>query len=408
MLEYFTFGRFGVNFQSKRFSAFFRRFWQYGNWVDVVVDDRLPTYRGELMYMHSEDKQEFWSALLEKAYAKLAGSYEALKSGATSEALEDFTGGITEIYDLKQAPSNLFSIIEKGFEIDSMMGCSIEPDPNAFEAQTPQGLVRGHAYSITKAVLVDVVTPKVSGKIPLLRLRNPWGNVEWNGAWRDNSPEWHFIPDHVKESFGLTFDSDGEFWMSYRDFLRYFDRMDVCNLSPDPLIDDLDKSSKKWTMNTFEGEWISGTSAGGCRNFLETFYRNPQFVLNVDKPDKDDEFGMCTIVLALMQKNRRLKRRSEVNFLTIGFSVYKLKDTDLAVKPQNMEFFKYNISVARLPAFINMREVSYRFKLPPGNYLIVPSTYKPNEDGEFLIRVFTECCHTLEENDKAICISRVS
>lgn len=117
---------------------------------------------------------------------------------------------------------------------------------------------------------------------------------------------------------------------------------------------------------------------------------------------------MCTIVLALMQKNRRLKRKADVSFLTIGFALYRLKESDVPEKPQKLDFFKHNISTARLPAFINMREVSYRFKLAPGQYLIVPSTYKPNEDGEFLIRVFTECCHTLVENEKAICINRVS
>lgn len=34
--------------------------------------------------------------------------------------------------------------------------------------------------------------------------------------------------------------------------------------------------------------------------------------------------------------------------------------------------------------------MSCRFKLPPGNYLIVPSTFEPDEEGEFLIRVFSE------------------
>ena len=117
--------------------------------------------------MSSKDKNEFWSALLEKAYAKLHGSYEALIGGTTCEALEDFTGGVTEEFKLADAPGNLFQIIEKGFERNSMMGCYIKPDPDVNEAETPQGLFRGHAYSITKAQMVDIVTPNTTGKIPL-------------------------------------------------------------------------------------------------------------------------------------------------------------------------------------------------------------------------------------------------
>lgn len=53
--------------------------------------------------------------------------------------------------------------------LGSLFGCSIEADPNIFEARLPNGLVKGHAYSITGMRIVDAP----QGKTPLLRIRNP-------------------------------------------------------------------------------------------------------------------------------------------------------------------------------------------------------------------------------------------
>ena len=53
------------------------------------------------------------------------------------------------------------------------------------------------------------------GELPLVRLRNPWGNdAEWVGAWSDRSAEWESLSQEDREAMGISFDNDGEFYMS--------------------------------------------------------------------------------------------------------------------------------------------------------------------------------------------------
>jgi calpain len=107
-----------------------------------------------------------------------------------------FSGGIGEQYELKNSPIDIYKILLKAYERCSMLSCSIDPDPKVHEARTASGLVRGHAYSVTKVVLAKIDTGNKSGLFPLVRVRNPWGNeAEWKGPWSDGSREWSYIPE---------------------------------------------------------------------------------------------------------------------------------------------------------------------------------------------------------------------
>uniref|UniRef100_A0A8C7GHP3 Calpain 9 n=1 Tax=Oncorhynchus kisutch TaxID=8019 RepID=A0A8C7GHP3_ONCKI len=355
------------------------QFWQHNRWLDVVVDDRLPAVRNRLVLLHSASNNEFWSALLEKAYAKLNGSYESLKGGSTLEAMEDFTGGVGETYETKSAPTDLFNIMKKAYDRGSMMGCSIDITSSAeSEAQTASGLVKGHAYSITGLEEVNYRGKKVK----LIRIRNPWGQVEWNGAWSDESREWNVIDSSEKKRILQNSMDDGEFWMEFEDFKANYDKIEICNLTPDSLTDD---TKRKWEVNMFEGNWIRGSTAGGCRNFIDTFWTNPQFKLTL--LHADDNNDKCSVVIALMQKNRRALRKEGLDLQTIGFALYEAPaDEDHLGK----DFFRYNGSKARSKTYINVREISERFTLPPGNYLLVPTTFQPHDEADFIIRIFSE------------------
>ena len=68
-------------------------FYQNGKWEDVLVDDFIPiTYGDRPLNARGSSLDEIWVPLIEKAFAKLNGCYEALISGSESEAFVAMTG----------------------------------------------------------------------------------------------------------------------------------------------------------------------------------------------------------------------------------------------------------------------------------------------------------------------------
>ncbi|KAE8735485.1 Calpain-type cysteine protease DEK1 [Hibiscus syriacus] len=244
------------------------RFCIQGEWVPVVVDDWIPCESpGKPAFATSKKANELWVSILEKAYAKLHGSYEALEGGLVQDALVDLTGGAGEEIDMRSpqaqldlASGRLWSQLLRFKQEGFLLGAG---SPSGSDVHvSSSGIVQGHAYSLLQVREVD--------GHKLVQIRNPWANeVEWNGPWSDSSSEWtdrmrHKLK-HVPQS------KDGIFWMSWQDFQIHFRSIYVCRVYPPEM------------RYSVHGQW-RGYSAGGCQDY-NSWNQNPQFRLRATGQD---------------------------------------------------------------------------------------------------------------------------
>jgi len=241
-----------------------------GRWRSVAVSHTFPCVSWGKLAFSSAARGSLWVPLLEKAWAKLHGSYQAIESGLPSEAFRALTGAPVRYYRLSEARrkrANLSSMTPSGVlrgdayvpgtgaisrdaagdtteEIWSALmeavvsgfpvcgSCGSQDGEERFDSTT--GLVHGHSYTVLCARIAD-------GKRFAL-LRNPWGagrggndlgSGRWHGAFARGGAQW--TARLAKQLAHPALDEDGGsgvFWMPYSDFLQHFSSLDVCRILP--------------------------------------------------------------------------------------------------------------------------------------------------------------------------------
>ena len=201
------------------------------------MDDQFPcaSINSGLAFSRAKGP-ELWVLLLEKAYAKMYGSYFTIEGGDPAIALRDLTGAPVAYLDNCEDNLKLWDFIYGAEQkskhrprprpklslashpLEWIITCYTK-STNVREEQKEIGIVSGHAYSILDAREVNTIL----GKERLLQIRNPWGKFEWKGDWGDSSDKW---TDELKLALGWVHADDGCFWMCLEDFKLYYEGVD--------------------------------------------------------------------------------------------------------------------------------------------------------------------------------------
>ncbi|KAH3869987.1 hypothetical protein DPMN_033165 [Dreissena polymorpha] len=178
--------------------------------------------------------------------------------------------------------------------------------------------------------------------------------------------------------------------MSYEDFIANFDECQMCHLQPDGVNQELSNltNKKNWSVTMYHDAWLKGVTAGGCGNppNQDLYWRNPQFQVHLAETDATDGHKLCTMMVSLMEK----ERPDVESKVAVGFDVYQVDSRQR--RPLDGKSLPRSALIHRegTGTYQHYREVARRFQLAPGYYVIIPSTFNPHQEADFLLRVYTE------------------
>jgi len=353
------------------------KFYKEGNWINVYIDDSVPcSSLNRPLFTRPAKEEEIWACLIEKAYAKLHGRYEALLGGHVEYALRDITGGAVSKVPLDT--TRRWTVVEKDtlwarlcawFE-QGVVGCEHRV------SNTADGINEGHKLAqagILQGLAYSVCNVLESEGNRLVKMRNAWGKGGFQGEWSSISEKWD---QNIETAKAARFSRapEGTFWMSFDEFMSIFNTIYVCRLP-----------ESDWSFVRRQGKFVE--KGGGSTN-SPLWPMNDQYFLVIKEESE--------VVVCLTQEDDKYHAVSQAGSAAvtgqgdaksaIGFIVHSADFDDLH-EAKKITKISQATTQAMVSPFRAERDVSLSVKLQPGNYAICPMTFQPDSPGTYWITV---------------------
>ena len=201
-----------------------------GSWRRIVIDDALPIDSMGRLENCQFSRNRVWPCLLEKAFAKVCGSYRKTSYVGLAEALVMLTGQSTFQVDVKELfqkeKRQLWKDLSEYQQAGILMTGAIYDDSALFgetDCMTANGLRRNHAYTVLETM--SIILDQTGEVLSLVKLRDPHGRTKYTGQWNPGCPRW---PASLRQK--IHGNDRGVFCMTWQDFLATFHEINICKV----------------------------------------------------------------------------------------------------------------------------------------------------------------------------------
>ena len=247
-----------------------------------MIDDNFPANENKnfkkFAFSHCRNR-EIWVNLLEKAWAKINGCYAQIGGNFSPyEIFDILTEAYTEVINLNKNKKYLKDSLWKKIinaEKNNFIIIAVSNNNSSIEEI---GIVPGDTYIISN--IYEINSGKQSEK--LLKLSNPWGDAEYSGDWSETSSKW---TDELKEKLQYSEKKDGDFFISYDDFINYYGSLGIVKIHEDYLSNSIRISkhqARKCQLIKIK------VLSKECHAYIQLYQKNPRIILSDGSSQKPE------------------------------------------------------------------------------------------------------------------------